>query len=236
MKKLIPEIFNLNHNFPLTMLMERLHSKYTRDVLKPPFFLESNEGLGLPSTPFSRQLSGGHMRIKFDRMETITTNPNPQGKTFQMTRVIGEALEGKLLGQEWSTKFFQSAQDMHAIVKAAQKGEILDITMKKNGNYLNPVAIEVIDGDTIPVPTAQIGGTCGNKVQERKDNLGIATSIMGPMKAKDKAVDYLMDAASIADLVEDYAQETGAFQFDKETAEKGIPDVDSIDDVKEPGV
>jgi len=170
---------------------------------------------------------GGHMRIKFKRLENISTKPNASGKSYPMIRVIGEALEGQLSGQEWSTKFFPSSKDMHTVAKQAKVNDILDITMKKNGLYLNPVTIEILDPSIVQVDNkVQVSEKIFvSKATERKDNLSIATSIMGPKKVKDDPVDYLNDAASIADLVEDYANETGAFQFSKDIVDNDIPKV-----------
>lgn len=195
-----------------------------------------NQNLGTDQQLTTKFLQGGHMRIKFDRLETLQTNPNPSGKTYSMTRVVGEALEGKLVGQEWSTKFFPSNKDLQSVAKQAVKGDILDITMKKQGNYLNPVTMEICDPDSLPVATSSgmaVGVIPINKASDRRDNLAVAISIMGPKKTKDEPVDYIMDAAGVADLVGDYATESGPFQFDPETSKNGIPDVDDAVEVKD---
>ena len=189
---------------------------------------------------YNQQLIGGqHMRIKFKRLENFSTKPNASGKTFPMVRIVGEALQGSMIGQEWSTKFFPSSKDMHSVVKSAAVDDIIEITMKKNGTFLNPVSMEIVAGDVAAVdskvaatmvPTAAVAVPDDKPVLRRK-NLAVAVSIMGPKKAKDNPIDYLVDAAGVADLVGDYAKEEGAFKFDKETAGNGIPDADDAPDL-----
>jgi len=178
---------------------------------------------------YNQQLIGGqHMRIKFKRVENFQTKPNASGKTYPMVRVVGEALQGSMIGQEWSTKFFPSSKDMHSVVKSANVDDIIEITMKKNGTFLNPVSMEIIAGDVVAVDNkvaTQINQPTDMSPLRRK-NLAVAVSVLGPKKAKDDTIEYLMDAAGIADLVSDYAKEKGAFKFDKETTGTGIPDAD----------
>ena len=173
------------------------------------------------------------MRIKFKRLENFSTKPNASGKTFPMVRVVGEALQGSMIGQEWSTKFFPSNKDMYSVVKSAAVDDIIEITMKKSGTFLNPVSMEIVAGDVAAVDS-KVAATMApvttappdDKSVLRRKNLAVAVNIMGPKKAKDDPIDYLSDATSIADLVGDYAKEEGAFKFDKKTAGNGIPDVD----------
>ena len=175
------------------------------------------------------------MRIKFLRLENIMTNPNASGKTYPMIRLVGEALEGKLLGQEWSTKIFPSMKDMASVIKSAKVGDIIDITMKVNGKFMNPERMEIVDPGTLsstaPLPDALTMSSAqfNNKAKERKENLAIAVNVMGAKKAKDDAVEYLIDVSGVADLIDDYAKETGAFQFNKDVAKNGIPEADSVD-------
>ena len=201
--------------------------------------------LGLRTHANVQNLQGGHMRIKYLRTEDIMTNPNAAGKTYPMKRIVGEALEGKLLGQEWSTKIFPSMKDMYDVVKVAKIGDTMDITMRVNGKYMNPEKMEIVDPTTLsptagtPAAPQMMPMGVGNKEKERKDSLAIAVSIMGPKKPITDAVDYLIDASGVADLIDDYAKETGPFQFDKEAAKEGIPEANDPPDeeeVKEPTV
>jgi hypothetical protein len=41
------------------------------------------------------------MRIKFKSYESTKTNPNAAGKTYNIIRVKGTALSGKLEGEDW---------------------------------------------------------------------------------------------------------------------------------------
>ena len=64
----------------------------------------------------------------------------------------------------------------------------------------------------------------------RRKNLQVAVTIMGPKKIKDNPIDYLQDAAGIADLVDNYSKEEGVFKFDKEITDNAIPDVNDAPD------
>ena len=196
---------------------------------------DCNSGL---QTFYQQQLIGGqHMRIKFKRMENFQTKPNASGKSYPMVRVIGEALQGSMIGQEWSTKFFPSNKDMHSVAKSANVDEIIEITMKKNGTFLNPVSMEIVSDDVAAVDSQVSAAVQPAAVQPvvsksvlRRNNLQVAVAIIGPKKAKDSAIDYLQDAGGSADLVDDYSKEEGAFKFNKETAGNGIPDADDVPD------
>lgn len=237
LKKRKPTIFNFNDNYGLGYIrydirqnIRRIHDSRMRKT--------------------KNNLGGEHMRIKFIKHETIKTKPNAAGKVYPMTRVVGTAMEGAMQGQEWSTKFFPSMKDMNSVVKTANAGDIMDITMKQNGNFLNPVKIDIVDtnsGDNVSDPGTRSAGPMVNsplnEAQERRDNLAVAVSIMGPKKPKTNPVDYITDVAGVADLIDDYAKKNGAFQFDPETAKEGIPEMEDDDkpfeeeeEVKEPSV
>ena len=234
----IPQIFNTT-SIRYSQMSVKLHTLT---------FSRNSRYLGLHKNTNINNLRGGHMRIKFLRTENLVTNPNAAGKTYPMLRIVGEALEGKLLGQEWSTKFFPSMKDMASVAKSAKVGDVIDVVMKVNGKYMNPESMSIVDPALAKVYEPTVASTLisaapVNKEKERKDNLAIAVNIMGAKKPKDDAVEYLVDASGVADLIEDYAKETGPFQFDKDTAKNGIPEVDSDDmeapdeeEVKEVGV
>ena len=133
-----------------------------------------------------------------------------------------------MVGQEWDTKFFPSMKEMDSVSKRAKVGDIIDITMKVNGKYLNPVKMEIADPSSVPASTGTASPT-DSKEKTRRRNLGIAVNIMGPKKKSDDAVEYIMDASGVADLIDDYAKETGVFQFNKDQAKDGIPEADDVD-------
>lgn len=86
------------------------------------------------------------MKIKYKERESIRVGQGP--KKYPMIQVKGEQLDGKGAGNERTIKFFPSEKDMHAVVKNADPGDVLDVTMTQNGNFWNPTAIrnETKDG------------------------------------------------------------------------------------------
>jgi len=185
------------------------------------------------------------MRITFKRLEKIFTKPNAAGKSYPMIRIVGDALEGTLVGQEWSTKFFPSSKDMASAASAAKPGDILDITMTQKGNFLNPTHIEIGNVATnvgapqatlTPPVVAPIVSETSSEASIRRENIDIAIAIMGQKTAKRDAVDYLMDAAGIADLIDDYTNKKGAFQFSDEIVKNDIPEADDAPLVKDGSV
>ena len=169
------------------------------------------------------------MKIKFKRMEKMTTKPNMSGKTFPMVRVVGEALEGKLIGQEWSTKFFPSAKDMLTVVKNANVGDIIDVTMTQNGKFFNPTKMSIVDSPPEVSPEQQSSTIISSKKSKqdlRRERIKMAFSVLGQKKPKEDPFKYISNAAGIADIIEDYVNEKGAFQFDRKTSKNGIPEVE----------
>jgi hypothetical protein len=167
------------------------------------------------------------MKITFDRYEETKTNPNPAGKTYNIIRVHGTALEGKLEGQDWSTQIFASAKDMVDQVKALSKGDTVNVKMTKNGKFWNAAAFEKESG---PAPTTATSGggqvMMGSPTDPRAKNLKTASHILGPKPPKKDMVEWMQDLGRVADLVEAYIDKKGVFQFDSETMGQGIPDVD----------
>ena len=171
------------------------------------------------------------MRIEFKEVVSAKTNPNAQGKVYSIYRVKGKALSGKLAGEDWQTQFFASAKDMAAQVKALNSGDVVDVEMKQNGNYWNPQSFTKVEGESaVPTtPTAQ--APAAPAVSARRENLKVAVGIVGPKAKKQVAAEYIMETAEVADLVQDYVDETGVFQFDKNASE-GIPEAE--DKAKDP--
>jgi hypothetical protein len=178
------------------------------------------------SEPATTLTTGGRMKIKFSRSENTKTNPNASGKTYPITRVFGEALEGKSIGQEWSTQFFTSNKEMSGQVAELSPGDIVNVTMRKNGKFWNP---ESFEKDT----TAPASGSGVPDVRvatnPRLNNINTAVKILGPKSEEREAFDYLSEAAGIADLIQDYVDESGAFQFGSGNT-NAIPDVDDDKD------
>jgi hypothetical protein len=173
---------------------------------------------------------GGYMKITWDSYEQAKTNPNASGKTFPIYRIKGIALEGKLKGEEYTTQIFANAKDMVSQVKSFAKGDTVNITVKKNGNYWNPVKFEKVDDYTPNVDKAIAGVTNVNVTNPRFENLKLAIEIMGPKAPKSDATEHLMQCAGLADLIQDYVDKQGAFQFNHATAD-GIPEVGDEEDV-----
>jgi hypothetical protein len=167
-------------------------------------------------------LGGLRMKIRFDRMESGKTNPNASGKTYPVYRIFGEALEGQMIGQEKSYQIFVTAKEMVAQVKALNKGDIVNVRLKKNGKWWNPTAFEKVEED--PVQTGSTNGQV--QVDDRLENLKVAVKVLGPKTPKKNAAEYMLDAASVADMVQDYRDKKGPFQFDEATSD-GIPAEDT---------
>jgi hypothetical protein len=55
---------------------------------------------------------------------------------------------------------------------------------------------------------------------------------MGPKAPKSDATEHLMQCAGLADLIQDYVDKQGAFQFNQATV-GGIPEVGDEEDVKD---
>lgn len=191
----------------------------------------------LPDTYSSRilstNLSGGRMKIKFDRIEKTKTNPNASGKTFPIIRVHGTALEGKNADQPWTTQFFMNNKEMAAQVEALQANDIVDVQMKKSGNYWNAVAFtkSAVPEHRAVAATPQM--TQVKPENKRLGNLKIAIDILGTKEPAEEPFEYLMTAAGLADMIQDYVDEKGNFQFGNDL-NAGIPEVD--DDIDEPEV
>jgi hypothetical protein len=169
------------------------------------------------------------MRIKFKSYESTKTNPNKDGKTYNIVRVKGEALSGKLEGQDWTTQVFASAKEMVGQIKGLSAGDIVDVKMVKNGNFWNPTAFTKVEGESAAPSVVSNVQQSAPAVNSRLENLKVAVGILGPKAKKDVAADYIMAAGEIADLVQNYVDKEGVFQFDKR-AEGGIPDVDDAKD------
>ena len=183
--------------------------------------------------PATTLLSGGRMKIKFDRIEKTKTNPNAQGRTYNIIRVHGTALEGKNADQPWQTQFFANNKELAGQVEDLVKDDIVDVTMKKNGNYWNAQEFKKSSvPEYRPVANVKSGiGGC-HSTNPRLENLKIAVKVLGPKPADEEPFDYLSNAAGIADMIQDYVEEKGAFQFGQDTSD-GIPEVeepgDSVD-------
>jgi hypothetical protein len=177
-----------------------------------------------------------NMKIEFDRFEKTTTNPNASGKTFPIYRVFGTALSGKSEGQEYSTTFFASARDMVQQVGALQKGDVVNITMAKNGNYWNPQKFEKVEDNvntnaTVPV---QSSGACScemSKSDKRFKNLKLAAEMLGPKPTKLNETEHMLTVASVADMIQDYMDKRGPFQFD-DTKKEGVPEEDDAQEIE----
>ena len=167
------------------------------------------------------------MKIIFDSIEVVENKAKATGKPFKMTHVKGKALGGKLDGQDYTSKFFTNNKELTAQAEALKKGEIVDIKMEKNGQYFNPVSYT---SEGMAPVTGAAGGAGGVTMVEnpRLTNLKIAIDIMGSINTGQEPFDYIQDAAGVADLIQHYVDETGAFQFANTTDD--IPGVEEEDE------
>ena len=159
---------------------------------------------------------GGTMEITFDRFENTEAGAGP--KKYKMIRVYGTKDDGT----EYSTQFFASNKDLKGQVEGLTKGSRVNIKLKKNGQYWNPTGFETIEPPKTQSPQVSGGGgACA--CNPRLDNLKVAIEILGNKAPDIDDFEYLEGAAALADLVNDYVNEAGAFQFQKDTSE-GIPE------------
>jgi hypothetical protein len=172
------------------------------------------------------------MRIEFKEYEKTKTNPNPSGKTYPIYRVTGKALSGKMEGQDWNTQIFANNKDMVAQITSLQKGDIVDVEMKQNGKFWNAQSFIKVEGEgadlTVVDRGVSKGGTVAEKAIEpsKARNIRGAMKAIGPMKAKESEADYMLRAGSMADMIQDYVDGKGIFQFDKDAMANGIPEAD----------
>ena len=193
-------------------------------VLKEELFMVRERD----NNPFTLNMyNGGTMKIIFDSIEVVENKAKATGKPFKMTHVKGKALGGKLDGQDYTSKFFTNNKELTAQAEALKKGEIVDIKMEKNGQYFNPVSYT---SEGMAPVTGAAGGAGGVTMVEnpRLTNLKIAIDIMGSINTGQEPFDYIQEAAGVADLIQHYVDETGAFQFANTTDD--IPGVEEEDE------
>ena len=150
------------------------------------------------------------MKIKFTGSE-VKTQKARNGKEFKMTYVNGTAIGGKLDGQDYTTKFFTNNKELSGQVDELNVGDIVDIEMTKNGQYYNPTKF-TSEGQASSGGSG--GAPVGAPVNQRFENLKVAVDIMGAMVTGQEPFDYLKEAAGVADMIQDYVDKKGAFQFD----------------------
>lgn len=217
---------------PFNWLKEaRLNDLKVRGNGKSIFGLGRHPLISIVNEPIQTHLRGGSMDIIFDRYENTKTKPNASGKSFNMIRVFGEAKTGKLAGQEYTTQFFANNQELKDQVENLNKGDLVEITMAKaKSGYFNPTGFIRKAG---PAPKME-SGTVGSALMgvpasnQRFDNLKVAVDIMGTKATDQECFEYLQEAAGVADMIQDYLEKKGAFQFDEATSD-GIPDDENED-------
>jgi hypothetical protein len=218
-----PSTFGTGTHPIVKRLMRSINDRNLTRFLSKPLGTTINAG----------QMKGvTRMRIEFKEYESTKTNPNPAGKTFSMYRIKGKALTGKLAGQEWTTQIFASAKDMVSQVKALNEGDIVDVEMKSNGKFWNPQSFTKVEGAnadiSVPSPKTHTGGGTNGTApaNPRQENMKVALKAIGPMKKGESDADYMIRAGKAADMVQDYVDKKGVFQFDETVMDSGIPEVD----------
>ena len=226
-----------------TILRQFFKLSFALDILNTSAIISSVSILGVTHDyHYSQYLKEGLMRIKFDRIENFTTKPNAKGKVFKMIAVFGEALEGKLQGQEWNTKFFSNNKDLYSQVKQANKGDIVTVKMEKFGSYFNPTeftvesASEAETNNRVEEVVSRAAGTVMQKpvfedetvknYKNRKLNIVTALNSVGTKMPKTPVSKYMEQAGQVADSIEDYCNQTGMFSSDYVGTTDDIPVVD----------
>ena len=201
-------------------------------------------GRGGPRTKSPTELMNdrqkGHMRmrIEFKEYESTKTNPNPAGKTYPIYRVTGKALSGKMEGQDWNTQIFANAKDIVAQIKGLNKGDIVDVEMKQNGKFWNAQSFIKVEGEqadlTVVDRKPTVGGSSRPPENNKARNIRGSMKSIGAMKKGESDADYMLRAGQMADMVQDYVDGKGIFQFDKEAMSNGIPEADVPPEIVEP--
>jgi hypothetical protein len=191
--------------------------------------VDITQGFGIRPSMEDRQKGNMSMRIEFKEYESTKTNPNPAGKTYPIYRVTGKALSGKMEGQDWNTQVFASAHDMIAQIKGLNKGDIVDVEMKQNGKFWNAQSFIKVEGETADLTVVDRKvkmGVSSSPENNKAHNIRGTMKAMGPMKKGESEADYMLKAGQMADMVQDYVDGKGIFQFDKEAMSNGIPEAE----------
>ena len=176
-------------------------------------------------------LRGGTMKIKYDRFEEITRTSG-KGSKYKVVTVHGKAIGGKLDGQDYSCTFFANNKELRAQVEDLTKGSTVEITMTKKDKFWNPTKFEMVPADEAPQGGSGVGDApTGAPVNQRFENLKLAADIIGTKLTDQDSYEYLTDAASLADMIQDYIDKKGAFQFDNTSSDE-IPD-ENVGEVEE---
>lgn len=174
-------------------------------------------------------LGGVFMEIKFKKMEEFKRG------NYDMVAVVGEALTGKRIGEDYKATFFKTQKEMLEVVKAAKPGDKLNITMKKNGQYWNPVKIKN-EGAASSTSANNFSTDAPAPANDRVIAAQIsaqvtAACVIGGITEDDDITEVLIKTLSNANVVEDYINKRGPFAFDGAKSHD-IPD-DGMKDAKD---
>lgn len=177
-------------------------------------------------------------RIKIKEVTQGKTNPNAAGKSYSIVRVKGTFADGDKAGMEWNTQFFANKKDLKSQTDSLNAGDLVDVSMTKNGNFWNPTAFtkveqgdapSVVSFNTTAAPEKPVQVNVAPSTEPGKlDYIRLGMKAIGTL-GKMKPITYVEKVKEVADLLEQAAKGTGPFQFGKETKD-GIPDVDDAEE------
>ena len=177
------------------------------------------------------------MRIKFTKWEKISR------KGFAMMEIQGVRLEGDQAGQPWKHSIFSSAKEMASVVKDANSGDVLNVTMKKNGQYWNANKIvnetangtapagnaSAPTGTTAPVQSLVQSAPADPKAVSTNEVLGFYLKAYDSgIKKPDEIVEHFCAALRMSEMVDDWKENKGVFSLH---ADQEIPDAEDLDDL-----
>lgn len=177
-------------------------------------------------------------RIKIKEVTQGKTNPNAAGKTYTIIRVKGTFADGDKAGMEWNTQFFANKKDLKSQTDSLNAGDLVDVSMTKNGNFWNPTAFTKVAQGDAPTVVSNLAASPQEKVTTapvavstepgKLDYIRLGMKAVGTL-GKLKPITYVEKVKEVADLLEQAVKGSGPFQFGAETKD-GIPDVEDAEE------
>lgn len=180
-------------------------------------------------------LGGVFMEMKFDKFEEFKRG------NYDMVSVIGTVsipgFEGSVSGETYKADFFKTQKEMLEVVEKAKSGDTLDITLKKNGQWYNPISIVNVgssgktdatnDADNSTTETQITVGASDKVISAQIAAQVASTCFAAGITDDDEISQCLIQCLRNAGVVEDYLNARGPFAFDG--ASNDVP-ADGMDD------
>ena len=165
-------------------------------------------------------------RIKFEKYEKIKV------KNYNMYEISGNRVNDD---SYFKTRIFPSAKDMAIVVTEASPGDVIAITMKANGEYMNPVKmvnetkLGLVPTDTKKQENIQTVAPVNNKNEDAKIACKFYIDALSTGMEESKIGDAFHNALNLADMVDDWRKQEGSFKFNADA------DIPSGEDYKDNG-